>query len=433
VQIAWHTCATGRYKDSIKGEVSLPLRYLFGLFWYIVWFAALPAVAAWQLVEIFVRVHLFDLFEEFEFWHVLLLFAVLAFITYSIRDKLPFWQVGDADHPFRRRRRIKDAKAILLQVQKTLDQSGSKVSKKGKSELDAAVIALKGALDDKSDAKIAETCAKLAEIADKQLSFAKKSGSREYMESIGVAVLVAVILRLFVLEAFKIPSESMVPTLMVGDHIFVSKYRYGLSLPFINKRIVRFASPKHGEVVVFIKPKADPSLIAEFGGDEADMAGTDFIKRIIGLPGDSVEMKKDILFINGKELPRCRVGTRTYRTRMPFENTWKDGEAELWVEKHGEFQYTIAESLGGPEDSFGPIKVPEDRIFVLGDNRDNSNDSRYWGTVPFDNIKGRAMVIWWSNRRPHGFQWDRVGTFIMSDPDLTAEQQQALARCENMR
>ncbi len=411
----------------------MPLKYLFGLFWYIVWFAALPAVAAWQLVEIFVRIHLFGFFEEFEFWHVLLLFAVLAFVTYSIRSRLPFWQVSDEDHPFRRQRRIKDAKALVAHVQKTLDQNSAKVSKKGKSELEIAISAVKNAIGEKADAKIAETALKLAEVADKQLSFAKKSGSREYMESIGVAVLVAIVLRLFVLEAFKIPSESMVPTLMVGDHIFVSKYRYGLSLPFINKRIIRFASPKHGEVVVFVKPQSESSLAAQFGGDEADMVGTDFIKRIVGLPGDSVEMKKDVLYINGKEIPRCRVGTRTYRTKTPFENSWRDGEAELWVEKHGEFTYAVAESFDGPEDSFGPFRVPEDRIFVLGDNRDNSNDSRYWGTVPFDNIKGRAMVIWWSNRRPHGFQWDRVGTFIMSDPELTEEQQQALARCENMR
>jgi signal peptidase I len=163
------------------------------------------------------------------------------------------------------------------------------------------------------------------------------------------------------------------------------------------------------------------------------MAGTDFIKRIVGLPGDTVEMRKDVLFVNGKEIPRCRVGDRSYRTRMPFENKWRDGKAELWIERHGEFQYTIAESLSGHKDSFGPVTVPDDRVFVLGDNRDNSNDSRYWGTVPIDNIKGRAMFIWWSNRRPHGFQWDRVGTFIMGEPELAEDQKDRLAKCPNMR
>lgn len=408
-------------------------KYLLSLFWYIVWFAALPAVAAWQLVEIFVRIRLFGMFEEFEFWHVLLLFALLAFVTYAIREKLPFWQISDADHPFRRRRRKKEATRLLETVRKTIARHPDKIQKKGKVELDAAVAALDATLKTDVDGEIVAAATKLSEVADKHPAFAKKSGSREYFESIGVAVLVAVVLRLFVLEAFKIPSESMVPTLMVGDHIFVSKYRYGLSLPFINKRLVRFASPKHGEVIVFVKPGISENPLAQYEGEESDMAGTDFIKRIVGLPGDTVEMKKDVLFVNGKEIPRCRVGTQSYRTKMPFDNTWRDGEAELWIEKHGEFQYTLAESMDGHQYSFGPVHVPPDRVFVLGDNRDNSNDSRYWGTVPIDNIKGRAMVIWWSNRRPHGFQWDRVGTFIMSDPDLTDEQRETLAQCKNMR
>ncbi|MBN1864375.1 MAG: signal peptidase I [Victivallales bacterium] len=408
-------------------------RYLLSLFWYFVWFVALPGVIAWQAVEIFVRVRLFGFFEEFEFWHVLLLYALLAFLMYSIRDKLPFWKVKDKDHPFRTRRRLRDAKRLLQSVEKILAKNGKAVSKKGRAELEVAMSSLKKAIASGENDRLVEAMTGLGEKVDRHLAFAKKSASREYIESIGIAVLVAVLLRLFVVEAFKIPSESMVPTLMVGDHIFVSKYRYGLSLPFVHQRLVRFSDPKHGEVIVFIKPKSELSLPVEFEGDESDMAGTDFIKRIVGLPGDVVEMKRDILFINNKEIPRCLVGTSSYRTRLPFENKWRDGKAELWIEKHGEFQYTIAESLSGHKDSFGPITVPPDRVFVLGDNRDNSNDSRYWGTVPFDNIKGRAMFIWWSNRRPHGFQWDRVGTMIMGAPELTEVQQDKLAACPNMR
>ena len=421
------------YKKTTKGEVSLNHRYAFALFWYFVWFVALPGVVAWQAVEIFVRIRLFGFFEEFEFWHVLLLYAIFAFLMYSIRDKLPFWRVDDKHHPFKAKRQLRDAKRLLSSVEKILEKNGKNVSKKGRTEVEDAIAALKKAIETGESKSVVRALDKLGEKVDRHLAFARKSASREYIESIGVAVLVAVILRLFVVEAFKIPSESMVPTLMVGDHIFVSKYRYGLSLPFINKRVVRFQEPKHGEVIVFIKPKSEVSLLGEFDGDESDMAGTDFIKRIVGLPGDVVEMKKDVLFINGKEIPRCRVGDREYRTRMPFDNKWRDGKAELWIEKHGEFRYTIAESMSGHRDSFGPITVPSERVFVLGDNRDNSNDSRYWGTVPIDNIKGRAMVIWWSNRRPHGFQWDRVGTFIMGEPELTDAQQDRLAKCDNMR
>ena len=409
------------------------LKYLFSLFWYIVWFVALPGVIAWQLVEILVSIKLFGFFEEFEFWHVLLLWFIVAAVTYSLREKLPFWQIEDKDNPFKKRRRIKEGRRLLSSVNKILVKKGDNVTKKGAKELKGALKTLREALEKGEEAPIVEATHKLGEMADSYLAFAKKSATREYLESIGVAVLVAILLRLFVVEAFKIPSESMVPTLMVGDHIFVSKYRYGLSLPFVNTRLVRFADPKPGEVIVFIKPSGGGQPMGLFQGDEADMAGTDFIKRIIGLPGDKVEMKKDVLYVNDKKIPRCRVGMSSFRTRVHFDDTWRDGQAELWIEKHGEHLYTIAEELDGYKDSFGPVIVPKNRVFVLGDNRDNSNDSRYWGTVPLDNIKGRAMFIWWSNRRPVGFQWDRVGTFIMAAPELATREQQALARCPNMR
>ena len=117
-------------------------------------------------------------------------------------------------------------------------------------------------------------------------------------------------------------------------------------------------------------------------------------------PPQRVEMKDDILFVNEKQISRCRVGMSSFRTRVHFDDTWRDGQAELWIEKHGEHRYTIAETVNGYKDSFGPISVPEDRVFVLGDNRDNSNDSRFWGPVPERYIKGRAFMIYWSFRSP---------------------------------
>jgi signal peptidase I len=320
-------------------------------------------------------------------------------------------------------------------LRKTLARKGYRVSERGKAELESALSELELAVEAGDHGRIEPLSKKVEEKANRHMAFARKSVGREYFESIGVAILVAVVLRLFVVEAFKIPSESMVPTLMVGDHIFVSKYLYGVSVPFTNRRLINFAAPAHGEVIVFVKPSveeqtglpAQTQLPAFF--EEYEMVGKDFIKRIVALPGESVQMKDDVLFINDREVPRCRVGTRTYRSLNRLRDQWEDHEGELWVERHGDFLYTIVEEVDAPPSSFGPIRVPQGQVFVLGDNRDNSNDSRYWGAVPFDNIKGRAGMIWWSNRRPYGFQWDRLGSFIMHDPGLTPEQEAALEKC----
>jgi signal peptidase I len=401
-------------------------------FWYFIWFVGLPFAVAWIVVNILVRN---GILEEVEVWYILLLSVIVASLTYALRDKLPFWRDRDPVSSYNRRLRRKEAALLLKSVRKLLAKKGALVSDKGKSELQTAISKLADAIKDKEDGKISEAVQKLEKSTDRYLGFAKKSAGREYVESIGIAILVAIVLRLFILEAFKIPSESMVPTLMVGDHIFVSKYRYGLSIPFSNKRLIRFAKPKHGEVVVFLKPTLQERMGIEsdkYFPEESSMDGKDFIKRIVGLPGDTVEMKNDQLYINSKVVPRCHVGMQTYRTRTIFGG-WEDTKADLWAEKHGDFLYTIIEETNGNQDNFGPLTVREDQVFVLGDNRDNSNDSRYWGSVPFDNIKGRAMIIWWSNLRPYGFQWDRVGTIIMNSPKLSKKQKAALAHCPNMR
>jgi signal peptidase I len=413
----------------------LDLKYLKFKFWYFFWFVLLPLGVAWAVVDILARLEVVD---EFEVWYVLLLFAVLVVGFYSLRDKLPFWRDRDKNSDYNRRRRVAAAAALAKKVRKILQRKSRKITARGKEEVGAALEQLKAAIDAGSYERTIKAARKLEEKSNRHLAFARKSASREYFESIGLAVLVAVVLRLFVVEAFKIPSESMVPTLMVGDHIFVSKYLYGISLPFSNKRLVRFAAPARGEVVVFVKPSVEeqtgappPVPMPEFF-EKYEMVGSDFIKRIVGLPGDRVEMKDDVLFVNGAEVPRCRVGRRTYRSLDRVRGKWEDHVGELWVEQLGDYMYTVIEEASGPVSSFGPMTVPDDQVFVLGDNRDNSNDSRYWGSVPFDNIKGRAMVIWWSNRPPHGFQWDRFGDFIMSDPELDAKQLEALEKCDRI-
>lgn len=188
-------------------------------------------------------------------------------------------------------------------------------------------------------------------------AFKKKSLIREYAESIAIAILLALVIRTFLVQAFKIPSGSMEDTLAIGDHLLVSKFIYGTKIPFSNKRILTLRDPRRGDVIVFEYPE-DPSK--------------DFIKRVIGIPGDVVEGKDKKVFVNGKH----------------YENPH-----EIHKEKD------IIPKEMNPRDSFGPITVPENSYFVMGDNRDRSYDSRFWKFVRRDQIKGLAFIKYWS--------WDR--------------------------
>lgn len=245
----------------------------------------------------------------------------------------------------------------------------------------------------------------------------QKSHAREYAEALLTAVLIALFLRAFVVEAFKIPSGSMIPTLVVGDHIFVNKFTYGLRVPFTHKWFVKFRSPERGEVVVFIYPE-DPSL--------------DFIKRVVGVPGDTLHIDGDDLYINGQLVQTAPVAVAgvdpanpqrldlkpvtdfpggSKFTEVPKSPHWQ--EYKLFLERLGDHTHLKQEG------SFNWMKardivVPEGHIFVMGDNRDNSKDSREWGFVPIDYVKGKAMVIWLSLRHENCDQllcvrWDRFG------------------------
>ncbi len=181
-----------------------------------------------------------------------------------------------------------------------------------------------------------------------------KSVFREYFEAICVAILLALFIRTFVVQAFKIPSGSMLPTLLIGDHLLVNKFIYGIRVPFTGKILVPIKSPKHGDVVVFRFPK-DRSI--------------DYIKRVVGTAGDTVEIKDKKVFINGQAIE----------------------------DPHAHFTSpAVLDANASPRDNLGPILVPEQRIFVMGDNRDNSYDSRFWGFVDQRDILGKAFILYWS-------------------------------------
>jgi signal peptidase I len=203
-----------------------------------------------------------------------------------------------------------------------------------------------------------------------------KSTIREYLEALIWAVVLALIIRTWAFQAFKIPSGSMKPTLLIGDHLLVSKSAYGLKLPFSDRVIIPLGQPKRGEIIVFRFP------------EDRDK---DFIKRVIGLPGDSLEVRNKMVYINGQ----------------PLEDPWA----------HYSDRIILPPGIQ-PRDNFGPVTVPADTYFVMGDNRDQSYDSRFWfggkgGFVPKADILGKAMIIYWSwEDDTFGVRWSRLSQII---------------------
>ena len=220
---------------------------------------------------------------------------------------------------------------------------------------------------------------------DQYLAPWRKSEAREYIESIGIAILIALALRAVVVEAFKIPSGSMLPTLQIDDHIFVNKFVYGPTVPLTDARVFSHLPPARGDVIVFEFPDTEP------GQDEQD-----FIKRVVALPGDKLEVDNGHPILNGWRVPSCSVGKYPYSERDGPSSEY----GELFVEFLGEHAYLTLYEEGGFSGRQGPYQVAPGEVWVMGDNRHNSHDSRAWNNrhgagVPFANIQGRAMSVWY--------------------------------------
>lgn len=214
----------------------------------------------------------------------------------------------------------------------------------------------------------------------------------EYARSFFPIILVVLVLRSFVVEPFRIPSASMMPTLQVGDFILVNKYAYGVRLPLLGTKILDVGEPRRGDVVVFRYPK-DPSV--------------DYIKRVVGLPGDRIAYFNKMLYINGKPAEQTSLGTFTGVGAALSLNG-----ASLRLERlDGVVHKILIQNRRRMGE--GEYVVPEGEYFVMGDNRDNSNDSRFWGTVPEENLVGRAFMIWmnWDSSKG-GIGWERIGNKI---------------------
>lgn len=200
-----------------------------------------------------------------------------------------------------------------------------------------------------------------------------KSKSNEYIEALILAILIAVFVRTFIIQAYKIPSCSMAPTLQIGDHLLVNKFIYGVKIPVIRKTLIPVSNPQRGDIIVFIYPQ-DRSK--------------DFIKRVIGVAGDQIEIRNKKIFINGK--------------------SYQDNFG-VYVDP------VLYPNMVQPRDNFGPVTVLENSLFVMGDNRDKSLDSRFWGFVDLQDVEGKALFVHWSwnseekDNLLHKVRWMRMG------------------------
>ncbi len=310
-------------------------------------------------------------------------------------------------------------------------------------ELRAALAAVEGPLGQGDLRAVRTALPRLDRVVD-DAAPAGKSVLREYAESIGIAVVVALLLKAFVVEAFKIPSASMYPTMQIGDHIFVNKFVYGVRLPFSDSKIFA-SSPARGDVIVFVQP----------------CDGRDFIKRVVATAGQTVEVRCDILYVDGVAVPSTMVedgATCHYQNQQTEGGPWVPMTCSRYREAVGAKRYdtyhsserpgrvglpntthdfpepsavdadvpqcsatgpdkrpkavqqaslgTLVRPPGGAVGACAPqvaYKVPAGHVFVMGDNRVNSQDSRVWGPVPILNIKGKAMFVWWASEPNGGF------------------------------
>ncbi len=416
------------------------------LVFYAVWVVAVPLAASLTTIWVFTPAPsartagaLEAAISEQKIPFGIVFFTLFAVGIWRFRHDLPLAAAagigGRRDVPARLRARFEEAGALLEEarrilrarrrdIERELVPSEREAVAEGLAELERVMR------EEPFPAGAFEKAVARAErLVGEHLSRWRKGEIREYAESIAIAVAVALILRAFVVEAFKIPSGSMIPTLLVGDHIFVNKFVYGPQVPFTESRVFESLPPDRGDVIVFKFP---------------ENAEQDFIKRVIATPGDTLEVVDGRPIINGFIVPLCHVGS--------FDEDGRGGEdgrgSELYVEYlDDEVYFTLYDHRPGgsacetaadcpsPERCFsgycgrdehhrGPWTVGPSEVWVMGDNRFNSHDSRNWSNgrgagVPYENIRGRAMVIFATFNQTGGVL-ERMALPVMGKPHLPA-------------
>ena len=294
----------------------------------------------------------------------------------------------------------KKAKELIKQTKSIIDKNRSKLNPEAVSIIEQKIGNLERALQNGEYNDIIQSTSDLEAASTDYLSKYTKSKLRQNIEALAFAIILALIIRTFVFQPFKIPSGSMIPTLLVGDHLLVNKFVYGTKIPFTNIEVLPIEKIKRGDVIVFTYPnnERDPSK-----------NGLYYIKRVIGLPGDEIDLNGRTLYVNGEKIPLEYIGNYSdERNTEQFDEYIED----LFGEDHTVIFRKGKENTN--RGSYIPVtKVPEGSVFVMGDNRDNSQDSRFWGFVPKENIAGKAFMIHWSwdFANPdilNKVRWDRI-------------------------
>jgi signal peptidase I len=346
----------------------------------------------------------------------IVLFTAFEIALWAVRHDLPFARHAHpplrADVPERMRGPFERARGLLDEAEMLLTRHAKAIvrelSARERDRLRADLDDLRAALVRApfNEEAFMDALARADGEIDVRLGRWRKSEVREYVEAIVMAVAVAFALRAFVIEAFKIPSGSMIPTLMVGDHIFVNKFSYGPAVPYTQSRVWTSMPPRRGDVIVFAFPEHPEQ---------------DFIKRVIAIEGDRLEARGGHPVINGWEVPSCRVGSWAY---SDYDSPITRHEGDLYVEYLGteSFLTFYDRSSGMFPENQGPFVAQKGEVWVMGDNRNNSHDSRMWyggrgGGVPFANIRGRALFVWLSVS-DNGVDYSREGAPVMGLPRL---------------
>jgi signal peptidase I len=346
----------------------------------------------------------------------IVLFTIFEVALWAARHQLPFARHAHpplrSDLPQHLRGSFERARTLIDETEMILTKHERAVVReltaKERERLRDELVVLRAAMERVpfDEDEFMAALARADREIDVRLGRWRKSEVREYAEAILMAVAVAFALRTFVVEAFKIPSGSMIPTLMVGDHIFVNKFSYGPAIPYTHSRVWTSMPPKRGDVMVFAFPEHPEQ---------------DFIKRVIVIEGDKLEARGGHPIINGWEVPSCRVGTWMYND---YDSPITRHEGDLYVEYLGNESYlTFYDHASGMFPEYqGPYFAKAGEVWVMGDNRNNSHDSRMWfggrgGGVPFENIRGRALFVWLSVS-DNGMDWSREGAPVMGRPRL---------------